>query len=118
MKKGKTAVTFVVGVCAGLALCGPAAQAADTLAARPSTQAVYVDGKQVQMGAYMIHDNNFVKLRDIGEAVGFNVYWDGSAVQVESKKPYTGIAPACAALTEEGVRATIRALRDTYPSGT
>ena len=36
------------------------------------------------------------KLRDIGKAVGFEVYWDGDAkcVQVESKKPYTGEAPA------------------------
>ena len=35
------------------------------------------------------------KLRDIGQAVGFNVFWDDTAkcVQVESDKPYTGIAP-------------------------
>ena len=37
-----------------------------------------------------------MKLRDIGKAVGFNVYWnaeDGS-VQIETDKPYTGEAPA------------------------
>lgn len=93
-----------------------------------SNQPVYVDGKQVRLEAYSIHGNNFVKLRDVGEAVGFNVYWDGSAVQVESGKPYTGSTPAGqttpptqqapAALTEENVRSTIRALRDTYPTGT
>ena len=36
------------------------------------------------------------KLRDIGEQLGFNVYWDSDSkcVQVESGKPYTGEAPA------------------------
>lgn len=80
------------------------------------------------MTAYAIGGNNYVKLRDVGEAVDFNVYWDGKAVQIESDLPYTGTAPASqttppaqqssTALTEETVRATIRALRDTYPSGT
>ena len=48
------------------------------------------------MTAYAINGNNYVKLRDIGKAVGFEVYWDGDAkcVQVESGKPYTGEAPA------------------------
>ena len=44
---------------------------------------------------YVINGSNYVRLRDIGKAVGFEVYWDGDAkcVQVESGKPYTGIAP-------------------------
>ena len=68
------------------------------------------------------------KLRDIGEAVGFNVYWDGASVQVESDKPYTGAAPvdqpaqqvpaALTELTEENVYSTIMALRDIYPINT
>ena len=33
-----------------------------------------------------------MKLRDIGKAVGFNVYFQGG-VQVDSKAPYTGEAP-------------------------
>ena len=47
------------------------------------------------MEAYVINGSNYVRLRDIGKAVGFEVYWDGDAkcVQVESSKPYTGIAP-------------------------
>lgn len=73
MKKG-TVITFAVGVFAGMALCGPAAQAASGLTASFSTQPIYVDGQRVQMEAYEIHGNNFVKLRDMGEAVGFNVY--------------------------------------------
>lgn len=52
-----------------------------------------MDGTHVQMEAYSINGNNYVKLRDIGEAVGFNVYWDGQSVQVDSDAPYTGAGP-------------------------
>ena len=125
MKKG-TAITFALGIFAGIALCGPAAHAAaEALTATLSAQPIYVDGTQVSMTAYSINGSNYVKLRDVGEAVGFNVYWDGGAVQVESGKPYTGMAPdsqtaqqSSAALTEESVQTTIRALRDTYPTNT
>ena len=94
MKKG-TVITFAVGAFAGIALCGPAAQAGTAaLTATLSSQPIYVDGQKVELEAYEIHSNNFVKLRDIGEAMGFNVYWDGAAVQIESDKPYTGEPPA------------------------
>ena len=48
------------------------------------------------MTAYAINGNNYVMLRDIGKAVGFNVPWDSTngCVQIESDKPYTGTAPA------------------------
>ena len=125
MKKG-TVITFALGVFAGITLCGPAAQAAtEALTAALSTQPIYVDGQRVELEAYAIHGNNFVKLRDIGEAVDFNVYWDGSAVQIESGKPYTGEAPASqtaqqpsTALTEESVQAILWGLMDKYPTNT
>ena len=136
MKKG-TAITFALGVFAGLTLCGPAAQAATNLTATLSNQPIYVDGQQVSMTAFAIGGNNYVKLRDVGEAVGFNVYWDGSAVQVESDKPYTGVAPVgqssqpaqqatvtptaqqtAAIPTEETVQAALRTLRERDPNGT
>ena len=93
MKKGRTAITFAVGVCAGFALCGPAAQAASHLTATLSNQLIYVDGQRASMTAYLIGGSNYVRLRDVGEAVGFNVYWNGT-VQIESGKPYTGVGPA------------------------
>lgn len=123
MKKG-TAITFTLGVFAGLTLCGPAAQAATAaLTATLSSQPIYVDSRQVSMTAYQIGGNNYVKLRDVGEAVGFNVYWDGSAVQVESDKPYTGAAPvgqtvASTGVTEESVQASLAELKAMYPDGT
>ena len=53
-----------------------------------STNRIFVDGREVQMEAYAIGGNNYVKLRDVGKAVGFNVSWDGSAVQIDSDAPY------------------------------
>lgn len=44
------------------------------------------------MEAYNINGSNYVKLRDAGRQVGFNVYWD-NGVQVDTGAPYTGVAP-------------------------
>ena len=54
--------------------------------AKPTDQRITVDGKEVSMTAYKIKGNNYVKLRDVGKAVGFEVYWDSAngCVQVES----------------------------------
>ena len=111
---------FLTGfLCGALLFAGftSVASAASGIMAAISNQPVYVDGQQVFMTAYQIGGNNYMKLRDIGEAVGFNVYWDGTSVRVESDQPYTGVAPenqptqqvpaAPAELTEETVRATI-----------
>jgi len=85
--------TAVICILLGMVLAGPVAQAAESfLKAVPSTHSFYVDGQQVQMTAYNIQGNNYVKLRDIGQAVGFNVYW-ADGVRVESNTPYTGEAP-------------------------
>ena len=107
---------FLTGfLCGALLFCAfpTVASAASNIMAAISNQPVYVDGQRVYMTAYQIGGNNYVKLRDIGEAVGFNVYWDGASVQVESDKPYTGAAPvdqpaqqvpaALTELTEENV---------------
>lgn len=93
MKKPYT--SFVTGLLVGVALfSGTTAYAAGIMAER-STNRIFVDGKEAQIEAYAIHNNNFMQLRDVGKAVGFNVYWnaeDGS-VQIETGKPYTGEAP-------------------------
>ena len=134
MKKGNV-ITFAVGVFAGITLCGPAARAAtEAITATLSSQPIYVNGQRVELEAYAIHDNNFVKLRDIGEAVGFNVYWDGEAVQIESGRPYTGEPPAspqtdspsadgsCLTngkpITEENVLELLRQIEQEWPGGT
>ena len=93
MKRGSFAAGFLT--CLLVVDVTTTAYAAGIVAER-STHRVFVDGREVQMEAYRIKGNNYVKLRDIGEQVGFNVYWDSvnGCVQVESGKPYTGKAPA------------------------
>ena len=89
----KNVALIAAGIMLGAAIAGPAAQAAEMFAAQRSTQKIYVDGQQVQMEAYSINGANFVKLRDIGKKVGFNVTWDGSAVQIDSTAPYQDEPP-------------------------
>ena len=93
MKRGSFAAGFLT--CLLLAGVTTTAYAAGIVAER-STHRIYVNGREVQMEAYVINGNNYVKLRDIGEQVGFNVYWDSDTkcVQVESSRTYTGASPA------------------------
>ena len=94
MSRTREAIIMGIGILTGITLCGPAAQAATNLTATLSSQSIYVDDRQVSMTAYAINGNNYVKLRDVAEAVDFNAYWDGKAVRIESDRPYTGEAPA------------------------
>jgi len=93
MKRGSFAAGFLT--CLLLAGITTTAYAAGIVAER-SHHRIVVDGKEAQMEAYVINGSNYVRLRDIGKAVGFEVYWDSEngCVQVESGKPYTGEAPA------------------------
>ena len=99
MKRGSFAAGFLT--CLLLAGITTTAYAAGIMAER-STHRIYVNGREVQMEAYVINGNNYVKLRDIGEQVCFNVYWDSDngCVQVESGKPYTGEAPVKSTTTK------------------
>ena len=98
MKRMKNVGLVLCGTVLGLALSAPAASLKATL----SANRIFVDGQEVQIEAYTIHDNNFMQLRDIGKAVGFNVYWDTNTktVQIETGKPYTGEAPVKAGTSE------------------
>lgn len=92
--RGKNMATLLAGILVGMALAGPVANAAtEYFKAQRTPHPIYVDGQQVQMETYAINGHNYVKLRDIGEKVGFEVYWDGSAAQIVSDKPYTGQPP-------------------------
>ena len=88
------AVSFLLGA---VLFGGGTAYAAGILAERNASP-VYIDGQPVTLEAYTIEGHNYVKLRDIGKAIGVNVYWNG-AVQIDTHTPYTGEAPASAAPT-------------------
>ena len=107
MSRKKNVLMVAAGILIGTMLAGPAANAAEEyFKAYQGGQNIYLDGQKVELEAYVINGNNYVKLRDIGEAVGFNVYWNG-AVQIDSDAPYTGAAPQAnntVALPSDGSR--------------
>ena len=120
MNRKREAVFMGIGILAGLTLCGPASAAVQQLTATPTTQAFYVDRHQVQFEAYSIHNNNFVKLRDIGQAVDFGVTYNAAtnSVHIDSTQPYweeTSTVPS--APTEESVQAVLAQLKQLYPTG-
>ena len=91
----KRFISFLSGIVVGAVMFGGSVAYASGILADLSNNQFFVDGTLTAMEAYVINGHNYVKLRDIGQAVGFNVFWDDPAkcVQVESDKPYTGIAP-------------------------
>lgn len=95
----KKSLYLIAGILIGITLFGGTSVLAAGITAERSTNRIYVDGQEVHLTAYNINGNNYVMLRDVGRAVGFNVYWDSDAkcVQVESGKPYTGEAPVTSA---------------------
>ena len=90
MKYDKRNITaMVTGMVIGAALLS---EVEAGIVAEPTWQKIYVDGQQVSMTAYNIAGQNYVRLRDIGQQVGFNVYWQ-DGVQIDTDAPYTGVAP-------------------------
>ncbi len=121
MSRTKEAVFMGLGILAGLALGGPAAQASDYLKATVSSQPIYVDGQRISMTAYNIGGNNYVKLRDIGRTVDFGVTYDATtnSVHIDSTQPYREELPtASPGPTEESVQAALAQLKQAYPTGT
>ena len=88
----KRTLYFLTGMLVGAVLFGGGVAYAAGVIAERSMNTIYIDGQQVELEAYSINGSNYLKLRDVGQAVGFNVYWDG-AVQIDTASPYTGEAP-------------------------
>ncbi len=93
---------FAAGLlCGALLFGGSAAYAAGVIATPFSEldQRVTLDGQEIELTGYNINGNNYFKLRDIGEQVGFNVSWNGSArtVEIDTTTGYSEDAPAGAA---------------------
>ena len=91
----KRTPSFLAGLLIGAVLFGGTAAYAAGLTAEPSRHTVYLDGDLIELEAYTIEGSNYVKLRDVGKLLDFNVYWDG-AVQIDSAAPYTGEASPAA----------------------
>lgn len=98
----KQILTMFTGLFIGAIITGGASAYAAGILAERSNHRIFVDGQEVQMEAYGIAGHNYVKLRDIGKAVGFNVFWDADSgcVQIETGAPYTGEAPVKSTTTK------------------
>ena len=131
MSRRKEIVLVAAGILAGIAISSPAAQAAAGLMANPSSQRFYLDGEQINLTAYEINGSNYVKLRDIGQAVDFGVTYDAATntVHISPDKPYTeevntALTETDAVLTngkpvtEDNVLELLRQVELEYPTGT
>jgi len=74
---------FIAGMVTGAIAFGGTGAAAAGLLAQPSAQSIYVNGQPVYCTAYAISGNNYVRLRDIGQAVGFDVSYDTATDSVQ-----------------------------------
>lgn len=75
MKKRTTAV-MALGLSAVMFASAGAVADLPATPTRTKGQSVYVDTTRVYPTGYNINDNNYFKLRDIGQLVGFGVDWD------------------------------------------
>ena len=82
MSRRKEIALVTAGILAGIAVSGPAAQAAAGLMANPSNQKFYLDDQRISLTAYEIGGSNYVKLRDIGQAVDFGVTYDAATLKL------------------------------------
>lgn len=64
---------------------------AEARTAAPTSSKILLDGKEIALTAYNIGDNNYFKLRDIGQAFDFGVTWDGAknTISIDTATGYT-----------------------------
>ena len=109
----KQILTMFTGLFIGAIITGGASAYAAGILAERSNHRIFVDGQEVQMEAYGIAGHNYVKLRDIGKAVGFNVFWDADSgcVQIETDASYTGEAPSAEAVPPAAAPSDVNAMK-------
>lgn len=118
--------SFIVGLLLGAVLFGGGTAYAAGVMAERSPQKIYVDGTPVQMDAYSINGYNYVRLADIGQAVGFRVIYDGTTNSVYIGEPpelvQKGTGDGYLAngkpVTEENVLELLRQVEQDWPTGT
>lgn len=86
MKQAK----FLSGFLLGTVLFGSSSALASGIWAEKSSQNILADGKKINIEAYNINGNNYVKLRDIAQAADFKVWYDAEkgTVEIDSTEPY------------------------------
>ena len=102
MKRGN----FIVGFLLGAVLFGGTTAFAAGVIATPFSelnQRITLNGEEITLTGYNINGNNYFKLRDIGETVGFGVTWEGSTrtVAIDTEAPYEPEQKPSAQITEK-----------------
>ena len=87
MKQAK----FLSGFLLGTVLFGSSSALASGIWAEKSSQNILADGKKINIEAYNINGNNYIKLRDIAQAADFKVWYDveKGTVEIDSTEPYS-----------------------------
>ena len=87
MKQAK----FLSGFLLGTVLFGSSSALASGIWAEKSSQNILADGKKINIAAYNINGNNYVKLRDIAQAADFKVWYNAEKgiVEIGSDEPYS-----------------------------
>ena len=94
--RGKSIALVAAGIVIGSTVTGPAASAAAEILAQRSTMPFFVNGMPVEVEAYLIHDNNYLKLRDIAALADFGVTWsaESGSVLIDTMVGYDGVYKA------------------------
>ena len=87
MKQAK----FLSGFLLGTVLFGSSTALASGIWAEKSSQNILADGKKINIEAYNINGNNYVKIRDIAQAADFKVWYNAEKgiVEIDSDEPYS-----------------------------
>lgn len=66
-------------------------KAAGTETAISTSSKILLDGEEIALTAYNIGDNNYFKLRDIGQVFDFGITWDGmkNTITIDTATEYT-----------------------------
>jgi len=59
--------------------------------AKITSQRIFLNGKQISLTTYNIDGNNYIKLRDLGASIDFEVDWDGvnNTIVIDTSRNYT-----------------------------
>ena len=113
----KQILTMFTGLFIGAIITGGASAYAAGILAERSNHRIFVDGQEVQMEAYGIAGHNYVKLRDMGKQVGFNVAKQDIVARTNALRAERGIAALAAddqLMRAAQVRADEMAATSTY----
>jgi competence protein ComEC len=107
MKRTKFVIAIAVSFCLGAFAFGGTAAVAAGITANYSQDKVLVNGNPIEASIYNISGNNYLKLRDIAQAVNFGVWFDDASntIHIETDKTYDASYAGPATQTPQALQA-------------